>query len=176
MSIDWQAFLRGDEDYVKRPLAVLCDLDSTLCDTAHRRELVPERVAGGGAEAWAAYSAACAGDGLISATANLLALLRHPTVLLTGRNESARPQTEAWLAHHRIEYEELVMRPDDGGGLSNWKRDAIADLKARWEFAVALDDWPPGARVSEEMGIPTLVVANAWNPDAVEHMLGELRA
>lgn len=33
--------------------------------------------------------------------------------IITGRPESVRPQTEAWLERHGVQYGKLIMRPDD---------------------------------------------------------------
>lgn len=44
-----------------------------------------------------------------------LAPVTHPLYgIITGRTERYRPQTVAWLKRHGIEYEHLVMVPDDG--------------------------------------------------------------
>lgn len=161
-------------------LAVLFDLDSTMADTRNRRHLVPSGPVRDDTSAWEEYSAACSSDEPIPAIQQLWALTaaaRLGRVILSGRNDSARPQTEAWLRDHYIgDWDDLVLRPDGENGLTDWKARAVRDLENRYDFALAVDDWPPGAEVTEALGIPTLVVANAWNSEAVSHMLGELRA
>jgi hypothetical protein len=158
-----------DEDSPSLGGVVTVDLDSTLCDTRPRRHLLGTA---GDPASWVDYSMACAGDGIIHATARLVEILNrcHDIHIVTGRNEEARPQTEQWLRENHIQYEELHMLP-----VGYSERCTPEDVKvmllrkiilARHPVLLHVDDWPPTrARLAEELSIYTLVVTP---PEIVE--------
>lgn len=83
------------------PKAILCDLDGTLA-------LLGER---------SPYDASTAEeDALNHPVANILEVYNHQDVfevtviLITGREDRFRPETERWLQKYGIEYEALYMR------------------------------------------------------------------
>ncbi len=83
--------------------AIICDLDGTLAIIKHRTP----------------YDASTAmRDILNEPVANILSVYDNQTlfdidlILLTGRYDTYRPQTEEWLKKHGItNYKELYMRP-----------------------------------------------------------------
>ena len=84
------------------------DIDGVLADVGHRLHLLDRRP-----KDWDGFFAAARSDpphpeGLALATE----LARHhDVVLLTGRPERCRADTEAWLSGQRVGYRQLVMRP-----------------------------------------------------------------
>ena len=83
------------------------------------------------------------------------------TILCSGRDETFRPQTEAWLDTHNVMYDRLLMRP--AGDLRN---DAIIkrelfDAHIRHEFDVkfVLDDRNRVVDMWRQLGLACLQVA-----------------
>lgn len=142
---------------------VVCfDLDSTLCDTRHRHHLVlpgEER----DQTDWVAYSLACADDAPIEGACRLLRLLaRHwRIVLVSSRDEQARPLTERWLAEHGIPYDELILGGTDGApaGLEDFKVHHVRTLlDAGLRVVLVVDDLPTLPAAMAAIGVPTLSV------------------
>ncbi len=82
--------------------AILCDIDGTLALLGSRSP----------------YDASTAEDDLLNhPVANILEVYNEQdrfdihVILITGREEKFRPQTENWLRKHKIQYEALYMRP-----------------------------------------------------------------
>jgi predicted kinase len=78
-------------------------------------------------------------------------------ILLSGRGEEYREQTEAWLDKHLIRYDELWMRP-----AGDTRRDDIvkaelfdAHLRHRFNVRVSLDDRDRVVALWRRMGLPT---------------------
>ncbi|MFC6982541.1 hypothetical protein [Streptomyces cirratus] len=78
-------------------------------------------------------------------------------VLLSGRSEEHRPQTEAWLERHRVPYDELWMR-----AAGDQRRDDVvkaelfdAHVRHRYAVRVSLDDRDRVVAVWRRMGLPT---------------------
>ena len=91
---------------------VVVDLDGTLCDSSHREHLAI-------AKQWDDFHSLLSEDRPHQDVADLLEVLNSgilttdlEVILLTGRNERYRGQTEAWLLKHRIKNDHLLMRPD----------------------------------------------------------------
>jgi hypothetical protein len=119
---------------------IIFDLDGTLADCEHRRHFVDERknIIGGYDQAqlrpgwkpdWQAFYEACDLDTEILPIVFLLKQLRNSQTdyqIWSGRCESVRKKTEAWLWDRNIDgFSELKMRPI---------RDNTPDdhLKERW--------------------------------------------
>ncbi|MBW3580648.1 MAG: hypothetical protein KY431_06390 [Actinobacteria bacterium] len=90
-----------------RPLAVI-DIDGVLADVGHRLHFLSRRP-----KDWKGFFTAARSDPPHPKGLALVAELAadHEVVLLTGRPEECRADTEAWLAECGIRYELLVMRP-----------------------------------------------------------------
>ena len=90
-----------------RPLAVV-DIDGVLADVGHRLHFLDRRP-----KDWKGFFAAARVDPPHPEGLTIVAelALDHDIVLLTGRPERCRADTEAWLADHGVDYELLVMRP-----------------------------------------------------------------
>jgi hypothetical protein len=86
------------------------DIDGVLADATHRQHLVAARP-----KDWDGFFALVGDDALLVAGRERLRELarEHEVVLLSGRPERTRADTEAWLARHGIGYARLVLRRDD---------------------------------------------------------------
>lgn len=114
---------------------IICDLDGTLAFDDHRRPLIPTK-------GWAAYFAACKDDVLNESVARFIGVWNgasafHSVVILTGRCESVRAETEEWLQAHGVAFAHLLMRPADSydpngtsatGGGGHWVSDEQVKL------------------------------------------------
>lgn len=88
--------------------AVICDIDGTLSDPTHRLHLVKDKPYN-----WPAFFDAMGDDGLHEPIRDLLRMVDPPTqiILTTGRPETHRAQTEAWLRLYEIPFDVMHMRP-----------------------------------------------------------------
>jgi hypothetical protein len=110
------------------------DLDGTLADVTHRTPLALEKK-------WDEFNAACAGDTPRLAESYLIRMIYaytpyHRIMIITGRSDKYRKQTEEWLVANGIPYDELHMRPE-----GNHSPDVV--IKAQLGFMAGL---APGMR------------------------------
>lgn len=98
----------GDPEAHRRPRRVVTDLDGTLADVTHRlhyiHRLEPD---------WDGFYLACGEDAPIENTLVVLRTLHgagYEVVIVSGRSDLARAETVAWLAHHDVPYDALVLR------------------------------------------------------------------
>ena len=128
------------------PAAVMCDIDGTLALMGDRGPYDFTR---------------CGGDLLNEAVRRALWSFRLANddriVLLSGRGEEYRPQTEAWLAQHRVPYDELHMRAADDRRRDDIVKAELFDQRVRHRYAVrvSLDDRDRVVALWRRMGIPT---------------------
>lgn len=114
------------------------DIDGVLADPAHRQHHVASRP-----KDWDAFFAAVGGDDVLEAGRARLHELAvdHEVVLLSGRPESTRTETEAWLARHGIVVSRLVLRRDsDFRPAAQVKAELIAGIGGPDVVAVVVDD------------------------------------
>ncbi|MFF2195482.1 AAA family ATPase [Streptomyces sp. NPDC058157] len=127
------------------PDAVLCDIDGTLALTGDRGPYDFSR---------------CELDLLNAPVRHALDAFRRGgdrIVLLSGRGEEHRPQTESWLRAHEVPYDELWMR-----AAGDTRRDDVvkaelfdAHVRERYAVRVSLDDRDRVVAVWRRMGLPT---------------------
>ncbi|MGP3689804.1 phosphatase domain-containing protein [Streptomyces sp. IBSNAI002] len=128
------------------PAAVMCDIDGTLALTGDRGPYDFSR---------------CELDLLNEPVRHALDAFRRADgdviVLLSGRSEEHRPQTESWLRRHRVPYDELWMR-----AAGDTRRDDVvkaelfdAHVRDRYAVRVSLDDRDRVVAVWRRMGLPT---------------------
>jgi phosphoglycolate phosphatase-like HAD superfamily hydrolase len=142
--------------------AVICDIDGTLADNAHRRHYVERPV---GEKDWTAFFAVQHLDPLvtnIALTFEALSAWGMAKVICTGRGEEYREVTEAWLANHGVAYEVLLMRPegnrDDDGDI---KRTMLEGLReAGYDPKIAIDDRNRVVAMWRSEGLTCLQVAD----------------
>ncbi|WP_433544687.1 AAA family ATPase [Streptomyces sp. CA-294286] len=128
------------------PSAVMCDIDGTLALTGDRGPYDFTR---------------CGLDVLNPSVRDALCAFRQAhgdvLVLLSGRGEEFREQTEEWLARHDVPYDELWMRP-----ARDQRRDDVvkaelfdAHVRRRYAVRVSLDDRDRVVELWRRMGLPT---------------------
>jgi phosphoglycolate phosphatase-like HAD superfamily hydrolase len=88
---------------------ILIDLDGTLCDVSHRTHLVKQSPPN-----WPAFFDACVDDTpnpAVVALYHMATQVNYQIIYVSGRPDSHRAQTEAWLWKHELgNYAELLMR------------------------------------------------------------------
>lgn len=147
--------------------AIGWDLDSTLCNTMHRRYLI-EKIHAGEAT-WDDYSDLAGDDEPIAGAVQLAQMMhsaRYWQVAISGRSSRAMEITVGWLAFYGVPMDHVVLRPE-GDRTENglWKVQQIRRLQERGaEFELFVEDWGPAAKFIEaETGIPVLGV-NPFDP------------
>lgn len=114
------------------------DIDGVLADPAHRQHHVASRP-----KDWDAFFAAVGEDEVLATGRARLHELAvdHEVVLLSGRPESTRAATEAWLERHGIEVSRLVLRPDaDHRPAAQVKAELIVGIGGPEQVVVVVDD------------------------------------
>lgn len=104
------------------------DIDGTLADATHRLH----HILGKEVKDWDAWDSETDGDTPIIPIIGILQALwdhNHEIMLLTGRNERVRLQTENWLEQHNIWYDHLIMRQH-----GDHRDDNIVKLEALEKF------------------------------------------
>jgi beta-phosphoglucomutase-like phosphatase (HAD superfamily) len=144
--------------------AVIFDFDGTLTDTSQIQHLVPVRelredVSG---PSWAPFHLATR---TLKPNADVLALARaharggDVVIVVTARPERWRQVTEEWLVANPIPHAELLMRGvGDRRPDAEVKADILADLRARYQVRLAVDDRPSVVDFFRSAGVPTLQV------------------
>lgn len=128
------------------PAAVMCDIDGTLALTGDRGPYDFSR---------------CELDLLNEPVRHALDAFRRAhgdtIVLLSGRGEEHRPQTEAWLRRHEVPYDELWMRAAGDSRRDDVVKAELFDAHVRHRYAVrvSLDDRDRVVAIWRRMGLPT---------------------
>lgn len=149
LTADWLGDHPVVEPYVPDtglPSAVMCDIDGTLALMGDRGPYDFAR---------------CGDDTLNQSVRRALVSFRlannDEIVLLSGRGEEFREQTEAWLARHAVPYDELWMR-----SVGDVRRDDIVKaelfdqhVRHRFHVRVSLDDRDRVVALWRRMGLPT---------------------
>lgn len=92
---------------------IIFDLDGTLCDITHRLHHIK-----GEKKDWSAFFKACVDDEPKHSVIKLFKLLDmgawmdgdHQMIIVSGRSDLVRPQTEIWLDKHTLLHDRLIMR------------------------------------------------------------------
>ncbi|MBT2489507.1 AAA family ATPase [Streptomyces sp. ISL-96] len=128
------------------PAAVMCDIDGTLALTGDRGPYDFTR---------------CDVDLLNVPVRQALRSFRRADsdiiVLLSGRGEEYRAQTETWLRRHEVPYDELWMREAGDGRRDDVVKAELFDRHVRHRYAVrvSLDDRDRVVALWRRMGLPT---------------------
>ncbi|GHH82842.1 hypothetical protein GCM10018781_68680 [Kitasatospora indigofera] len=151
LTAEWMAETIPVEPYVPAeglPSAVMVDIDGTLALNVSRGPYDFEH---------------CDEDALNTAVSDTVRLYReagHRIVVLSGRSEQYRPQTEAWLATHGVPYDELWMRAAGDTRRDDAVKLDLFDAHVRHRFAVrvSLDDRDRVVALWRRLGLPTFQV------------------
>lgn len=140
--------------------AIIIDLDGTLCDVSHRTHLVKQSPPD-----WPAFFDACVDDTPNAAVVALYDMARdagHTILYVSGRPETHRAQTEAWLERHELSnYAELLMRP-----AGDYRQDAIVKrelfgqhISGRYKILFVVDDRAVVVKMWRDLGLICFQVA-----------------
>jgi phosphoglycolate phosphatase-like HAD superfamily hydrolase len=115
------------------------DIDGVLADAGHREHYVAAKP-----KDWDSFFSEVGGDAVIAAGRERLgaeADANHEVILLSGRPERTRADTEAWLDRHGFAYSRLLLRSDaDRRKAARFKVDIVQLLGAPSEISVVVDD------------------------------------
>lgn len=140
---------------MKKPDCYVWDLDGTLCDVEHRRKFVSTNP-----KNWDAWNAGLVND-TENAVANVFRMMAeakeawdHYMIIVSGRSEDYKAQTDKWLSKRDIFYDEIYMRKS-----GDWRDDAIiksefADqIEEKYNIVAVFDDRQKVVRMWQDRGI-----------------------
>lgn len=136
----------------------LFDIDGTLADCSHRLHHIQKSP-----KDWGAFFEECGGDKPIPHVVDLAKMLANfeRIVLVSGRSDQCRPQTEEWLRRELGHWNALYMRR--AGDYRNddiIKSELLDLLKADgWNPIMAFDDRDRVVKMWRDRGIPCAQVA-----------------
>lgn len=138
-----------------QPTLAVFDIDGVIADVRHRLHHVEARP-----KDWSAFFAAMDGDEPLEvgvALARDQASAGHRIAYLTGRDESHRALTQAWLDRHGLPEGRLVMRRvGDRRPARLMKPEALRRLARDHDVVAVVDDDVAVVRVLREAGWPVL--------------------
>lgn len=135
---------------------VIFDLDGTLADGRHRLHALP-KVDPHLPRSWDEFNKLAIYDKPIVDNINLCNTLSlcHRIIILTGRNEIVRRETEAWLEDNNVYYEELIMRGLDDDRKDIHTKEEVVRRIGVDNILCAFDDLPHVVKHFRSLGITT---------------------
>ncbi len=130
---------------------VIVDIDGTIADVTHRLHHIRDAKR----KNWRAFFEGMDRDKPILERLHQVRDLssRHRILIVTGRPESYREQTERWLKKYKVPYEKLYMRRNgDHRPDYEAKREVLDEVDPR-RIVLAIDDRPPVCEMWERHGI-----------------------
>jgi predicted kinase len=127
------------------PYAIICDIDGTLSNSSQRRIFDFKE---------------CINDEVIEPVKYILGIIRKANVnkcviILSGREEICRKETEEWLKIHDIKYDYLYMRKE-----KDYRDDTIIKkeiyeehIKDKYNINFVIDDRPSVVQMWIDMGL-----------------------
>lgn len=141
-----------------RPI-VLVDMDGTVADATRReRQYLKQEK-----KDWPGFFRGMENDPPIREILDHVLKLQetHDIVILTGRPEKYKPQTERWLKKHGVQYKKVLMRRTGDTRPDFVAKPALLDeLKGR-KIVLAIDDREPVCAAYQERGIRCFVVKSS---------------
>jgi hypothetical protein len=135
------------------PRTVLVDIDGTLALRTGSRQFYD----------WHRVGEDDPNPAVVELVQTIAAAGRHRIVVMSGRDEICRPETEAWLREHGIPFDELHMRPHkDNRKDSVVKAEMYAKhVEGRHEVAFVVDDRASVVRMwRDDLGLTVLQCAD----------------
>ena len=133
------------------------DLDSTLCDTRHRKGIIEQFVKNNLPIDWDVYAKACAEDPPTSLVPFIRDYQRFGIWhVVSGRSEGARAATWQWLNKHglnpySVNLENHQTELHSSLGHSEWKARRVIEVARYFPIQTHFDDWAPVAARIEEL-------------------------
>lgn len=129
------------------PDVVICDIDGTLALMNGRNP----------------YDAStCEEDSVNEVVRSILSSCRAYIILVSGRGEQYRPETERWLMKHTIVYSQLYMRPEGDNRKDATVKQEIYErqIKGQGNVRFILDDRNQMVEMWRSLGLTCLQVAD----------------
>ena len=132
------------------------DIDGTLADVEHRVHHVQQEP-----KDWKSFNSKMEHDVLNIWCRDIIAAMAKEgldIILLTGRGESRRKDTEVWLAKHEIGFNELFMRPKfDSREDFVLKKNIYQDfIKEKYDVLFVIEDRLSVVKMWRELGLVCL--------------------
>jgi predicted kinase len=149
--MQWLDYI-GKQKYIpdtNLPKAIIVDVDGTLAKHTHRSPFEWDKVST---------------DDPIEHVVDLVKAIQdnYYIICMSGRDEICRKDTEAWLLHHGIIFDELFMRKQ-----GDMRKDTIVKEELFWEHVAnkyfiqyCIDDRNSVIRMWYGLGIPVVCVGN----------------
>lgn len=147
---EWEKYLKPTQDWASQPFkAIICDLDGTLALLNGRNP----------------YDASqCGNDELNLVVRDIWDTFSHDKymkIIVSGRSDKHRDETERWLTRNWISYHALYMRKDGDSRPDEIVKREIYDEKIRgmYHVHVVIDDRPKVIRMWQyDLGLPVINV------------------
>ena len=135
--------------------AIIVDLDGTLADITHRRKFVE-----GKTKDWKNFNKNIIKDDLNIWCAEIIRRMinDHHVLLVSGRIDDLKSQTQEWLKKHEVPFTELLMRRDkDYRDDTVVKREIYEEkIKAFYDVLFVIDDRAKVVKMWREAGLVCL--------------------
>lgn len=150
--------IRHGWDSPNKTEVIWCDLDNTLCNTAHRNHFMDRAK---GKPNWKAFFDGMVDDSVNTWCANILdrMYLDFPIVYSSGRPDSYRSHTENWLRRFDLDYHKhLFMRSKNDFRQDDIVKEIILEFEVftRYKVLFALDDRAQVVKKLREHGVTVL--------------------
>jgi hypothetical protein len=145
---------------VQAPNCIVFDIDGTLANVDHRRSFVATKP-----KNWKAWNAGLVRDTphahIVYLNRIIAASGEFKIIVCSGRGEEVRPQTEAWLKHHDVNFEKLYMRREKDFRKDFIVKEELLDQMIRDGYVpyIVFDDRESVVQMWRRRGIPCLQVA-----------------
>src|SRR5258706_5768409 len=153
---------------------VLVDMDGTIADASRR----VRKYLRGTKKDWPGFFRDMEHDPPIQSVLDRVKqlALKHDIVILTGRPEKYRPNTEEWLKHNRVKYIQLLMRPRDDHRPDYESKAALLDefLASGRKVVLALDDRGPVCDAYRERGVHVVLVGSNLENQRINELYREI--
>lgn len=141
------------------------DIDGTLADNRHRRDLIPDKKYWDLDHMWDDYNKACVDDEPVAAIVNILmAIQSNPlseVIFVTARSERSYKETIGWLQRNipNVEHRQLYMRRNgDNRPSREIKEEIFGEISNFMNIVAAFEDLPQIAEHLTEKGYNILLV------------------
>ncbi len=137
---------------------VIVDIDGTLANVQHRLH----HLKGPGKKNWKKFFREMSADEPVEVVVKWVNALtpEYRTILITGRPEEYRRETEAWLERHGIQYDKLFMRRDGDHRPDTVVKQELLDRVGRERVAFVIEDRPPVCDMYRRCGVRVFQVSS----------------
>jgi len=142
-----------------KPKAIWCDLDNSLCKTSHRDHFLQSKP-----KDWKSFFSNCDKDELVIPVYEIIHKFdtheydSHDIVYCSGRPDTYRTMTQAWLEEHNCPEGELFMRARNDFRPDSTIKEIILDFEVLPQYRVlfCIDDRDMVVRLLRSRGLTVL--------------------